>query len=125
MLSADGHLTHHLPTPFPMSIPVRKYVDVIAGSVPPSESHRVHQMVREVSNPEELVDVALVTPDPIPTRWRKLHCVTQYPRLPNQFRQLKRSVSAGFYYHSNLIVCRFGMEIINHAIYLNADGSVR
>jgi hypothetical protein len=60
MLSPDGHLTHHLPTTITMSVPVRKYVDVIAGSVPPSEPHRVHQVVREVANAKELVDVALV-----------------------------------------------------------------
>jgi len=60
MLSADGHLTHHLPTPFTVCIPVRKYLDEIAGTVPPAEPDRVYPMVREVANPEKLVDVALV-----------------------------------------------------------------
>lgn len=99
MLSADGHLTHHLPSPFTMSVPVRKYVHVIVACVPPPEPNAVHAVVWEVANAEQLVDVALVFPDPVPARWRKLHRITQYLRLPDQFRQSKMSMRAGFYYH--------------------------
>lgn len=99
MLSADGHLTHHLPTPFAMRIPVGKYLDEIAGSVPPSEPNAVNVMVWKVADAEELVDVALVLTNPVPARWRKLNRIAQNPRLPDQFRKSKRSVSAGFDYH--------------------------
>jgi hypothetical protein len=83
MLSPDGHLTHHLPTTITMSVPVGKYVNVIVACVPPPEPNGVHAVMWEVADAEELVDVALVSPDPVPARWRELHSVTQYPRLPD------------------------------------------
>ena len=99
MLSADGYLSHHLPPSVTMRIPVRKYVDVVIACVPPTEPDRVHPVMGKIPNTEELVDVALVFPDLVPTRWRELHRITQNPRLPDDFRQSKRCVRIGFNYH--------------------------
>jgi hypothetical protein len=67
MLSADGHLTHHLPASITVSIPIRKYVDVVVAGVSPAEPHGVHPVVREVANAEELVDVRLISANFIAT----------------------------------------------------------
>jgi hypothetical protein len=60
MLSADEHLTHHLPPSFTVCVPVRKYLDEISGTVSPAKPDRVHPVMWEVANPKELVNIALV-----------------------------------------------------------------